>query len=173
MGEIMIRVAGTNDAELIAEMSRQTFYDTFAVYNSKENMDLFMNNSFSTEALMKEVREPGNIFLLAYDNEKPVGYARMRENNNPPQLGDLPAIEIARIYSLTASIGKGIGKMLMQHCIAMAKERNNKAVWLGVWEQNQRAIDFYIQWGFVKFGDHVFMLGNDPQNDWLMKKIIA
>jgi len=170
---LTIRIATPADAELIAEMSRQTFYDTFAVYNTKENMDLFMNNTFTTEALIKEVGEPGNIFLLAHDDNEPVGYARMRENNNPPELSDLPAMEIARIYSVTTSIGKGVGKLLMRQCIDIAKAKNKKAVWLGVWEQNQRAIDFYTKWGFEKFGDHVFLLGNDPQNDWLMKKTIV
>ncbi|HEV7780935.1 MAG TPA: GNAT family N-acetyltransferase [Chitinophagaceae bacterium] len=169
---LTIRIAAPSDAELIAEMSRQTFYDTFAAHNTKENMDLFMNASFTTEILIKEVGATGNIFLLAYDDNELVGYARMRENNNPPQLGDLPSIEIARIYSATSSIGKGVGRLLMQHCIDMAKERNKKVVWLGVWEKNQRAIDFYIKWGFEKFGDHLFILGHDRQRDWLMKKII-
>lgn len=167
---LTIRVATPADAELIAEMSRQTFYDTFATHNTKENMDLFMNEVFTTEALIQEVGAPGNIFILAYDGNEPVGYARMRENNNPPQLGDIPAIEIARIYSVITAIGKGVGKLLMQSCIEMARDRNKQAVWLGVWELNERAITFYNKWGFKKFGDHVFMLGTDPQNDWLMVK---
>jgi ribosomal protein S18 acetylase RimI-like enzyme len=39
-----------------------------------------------------------------------------------------------------------------------------------VWEHNQKAIQFYRKWGFEKFGEHFFMVGNDKQNDWLMKK---
>lgn len=169
---LYIRVAGIDDADLIAEISRQTFYDTFAAQNTKENMDKFMNESFSTESLVKEVSGPGNIFLLAFEGEQPVGYVRMREDNNPPELGAMPTIEIARIYAVRTAIGKGVGKALMQECLHMAKQKNKKAVWLGVWEKNERAITFYKQWGFEKFSDHVFMLGNDPQNDWLMKKIL-
>lgn len=170
MAGTTIRFAESNDAELIADISRQTFHDTFASQNTKENMDKFMNETFSKETLMKEVGAPGNIFLLAYEGEEPVGYVRMRENNNPPELGNIDAIEIARIYATTNAIGKGVGKTLMQKCIEIAIEKKATIVWLGVWQENHRAIDFYTKWGFEKFGTHVFMLGDDPQTDWLMKK---
>jgi diamine N-acetyltransferase len=169
---INIRIADKNDAELIADMSRQTFYDSFATQNTKEDMDIFLSKTFTKEILMNEVGAERNIFLLAYDNDEPVGYVRMRENNMPPQLGTDRAMEIARIYSIKTSIGKGIGRALMQKCIDIAKERNHHTVWLGVWEHNQRAIDFYTRWGFEKFSDHDFILGNDVQKDWLMKKSI-
>jgi diamine N-acetyltransferase len=170
MQEITIRHASTADAPLIADMSRQTFYDTFAPVNTKENMDKFMNEQFTRERLMNEVDAPGNIFLLAYDGNEPVGYVRMRENNNPPELEGKESIEIARIYAVTSSIGKGVGKKLMDQCMDIARQKNKELIWLGVWEHNKRAIAFYEKMGFEKFGTHVFLLGDDPQTDWLMKK---
>jgi diamine N-acetyltransferase len=167
---LTIRMAGPADAALIADMSRQTFYETFAAQNSKENMDQFMEEQFGREKLMAEVTEPGSIFLLAFDGEEAVGYARMKESENPPELGNVPAIEIARIYAAAHTIGQGVGKALMQRCIELATSREKKMIWLGVWEHNQRAIDFYTKWGFGKFGTHIFPLGNDQQTDWLMKK---
>jgi ribosomal protein S18 acetylase RimI-like enzyme len=58
----------------------------------------------------------------------------------------------------------------MQRCIEIAKEMHREIIWLGVWEHNQQAINFYTKWGFEKFGEHDFVLGNDVQTDWLMKK---
>lgn len=167
-----IRIADKRDAELIAELSQQTFIETFASTNSKENMDKFLRESFSKEILMKEAGESGNIFLLAYENEKPVGYVRMREDNNPPELTGTSSLEIARIYVIKNAIGKGFGKLLMQKCVAIAKEKNKAVMWLGVWEHNKRAIDFYMNWGFEKFATHIFKLGDDNQTDWLMKKSV-
>ena len=132
-----------------------------------------MNESFNKELLMAEVSAPGNIFLLAYpgkESKEVIGYARLRENNNPDALKGLPTLEIARIYVVTNSIGKGVGKALIQRSLSIAKEKGKEIVWLGVWEKNQKAIDFYTSWGFEKFGDHQFILGDDVQNDWLMKK---
>ena len=169
---ITIRIATMADAELVADMSRQTFYDFFTTQNTKEDMDKFMNEQFTKEALMQEVGAERNIFLLAYDGEQPVGYVRMRENNIPPELGVKEAIEIARIYAIQSATGKGVGSALMQKCINIATEKKCPVIWLGVWKQNQRAIDFYIRWGFEIFAEHNFILGNDVQKDWLMKKVI-
>ncbi len=170
---IFIRIGTIDDAALIADISRQTFYETFAPLNEKEHMDKFMNEQFTKEALMKEVGDPDNIFLLAYEGNELVGYVRLRENNCPPELNNANVIEIARLYATTNSIGKGVGKALMQECIKTAVKKAKELIWLGVWQDNHRAIDFYKKWGFEIFATHVFMLGDDPQTDWLMKKAVT
>jgi len=43
-------------------------------------------------------------------------------------------------------------------------------VWLGVWEHNPRAIAFYRKWGFEAVGEHVFVVGTDPQRDLVMTR---
>ncbi len=170
---IEIRYATADDAELIADMSRQTFYETFVAHNTKEDMDKFMNEQFTREELMKEVGMAGNIFLLAFDEETPVGYVRMREGEQRSEFEARTSIEMARIYALRSAIGKGIGKALMQKCIEIAIEKKRKIIWLGVWEKNDRAIDFYSKFGFEKFATHDFVLGTDVQTDWLMKKTLS
>jgi len=114
-------------------MSRETFYDSFAAQNSKEDMDIFLTKTFSKDVLMKEVGAENNIFFLAYDDDEPVGYVRMRENNIPPALGTDRALEVARIYAVKNSIGKGVGRALMQKCIDFAILKNHHTIWLGVW----------------------------------------
>ena len=170
MSTIRIEEATKKEAALIADLSRQTFYDAFAADNTQADMDKFLNEQFTREKLMEEVGAKGNTFLLAYEGDEAVGYARMRETPNPLLLTDGPAIEIARIYAAQKSIGKGIGSALMQQCIERAKQRHFRLIWLGVWEKNYKAIAFYTKWGFERFSEHVFMLGNDPQTDWLMRK---
>ncbi len=169
---LVIRFATSDDAELIADLSRETFTQTFAAANTKENIEKFMNEQFTREALMKEVGRSGNIFLLAQEGEVPVGYARMRESENPPELAGENAIEIARIYAVNSFIGTGVGSRLMQKCLDIAKKMNKTVIWLGVWQMNSRAISFYKRWGFEMFGEHDFTLGNDVQKDWLMKKTL-
>jgi ribosomal protein S18 acetylase RimI-like enzyme len=167
---IQVRLAGAQDAELIADLSRQTFYDSFAAQNTQDDMHQFMNKIFTRESLIEEVGKEGNIFFLAFSNGEVAGYARMREGESMVEFSSNPSIEIARIYAIQQSIGKGIGSALMEKCTQTAKEMGKKILWLGVWEYNQRAIDFYKRWGFEKFGEHDFVLGNDVQKDWLMWK---
>lgn len=169
---IEIKYAAVKDAELIADLSRQTFYETFVDDNTKEDMDKFMSEQFSRKELIGEVGAAGNIFLLAFDNDTPVAYVKMREGELRSEFAGKTSIEIARIYAIKSAIGKGVGKALLLKCIDIAVEANKEIIWLGVWEKNDRAIDFYNKFGFEKFATHDFVLGDDVQTDLLMKKVL-
>ena len=170
---IEIRIAEKKDAELVADLSRRTFYDSFARYNTEENMRLFQDRQFTREMQMAEVGKPGRIFLLAYIGEEPVGYASMREDEPPGDLAGARAMEIHQIYSGQKTIGKGVGQALMEACLDLARKKGMEWVWLGVWEKNARAIAFYTKCGFHRFGEHIFMVGLDAQTDWYMKKPLS
>jgi predicted N-acetyltransferase YhbS len=133
MSDIIIRLATGKDAELIADLSRQTFYESFVSQNTKENMDKFMNEQFTRQKLVNEVKQPWHIFFLAYMNDEPVGYVKMRDSTVPLDLVNQSCIEIARIYSVQHRIGNGVGKKLMQACHDIAKQKSKKILWLGVW----------------------------------------
>jgi hypothetical protein len=105
---VEIRLAGAVDASLIADMSRRTFHDSFAEQNTPEDIAQYMDTQFTREQLMAEVGQPGNNFLLAYVDDQPVGYARLREHDPPPEMGDGAALEIVRIYAEKDAIGKGV-----------------------------------------------------------------
>ena len=167
---LSIRYATKDDAALIADISRQTFYDTFAADNTPEDMEKFLGEQFTKGRLMLEVGSAENEFLLAYKNDAVAGYVKLREGKVPAELKGRHTIEIARLYVLKEFIGEGVGAQLMHRSIEIAKEKGREVVWLGVWEKNQRAISFYQKFGFEKFGECDFLLGNDLQRDWLMKK---
>jgi GNAT superfamily N-acetyltransferase len=167
---VWIRVAGPEDAELVAEVSRRTFYDSFARYNTEENMRMYLDEQFPKARQMAEVGRPGRVFLLAYYGEEPAGYASLRLGEPPYGLQDEPAIEIVQLYSEQKMIGKGIGPALMQACIDTARLQDCDWIWLGVWEHNDRAKAFYAKWGFEKFGHHIFFVGLDAQTDWWMRR---
>jgi len=78
-------------------------------------------------------------------------------------------VELSRIYVSADWLGRGIDQALMQRCIDDAREAGCETMWLGVWGRNSRPQSFYRRWGFRKVGEHVFMLGSDPQTDWVME----
>lgn len=167
---LSVRYATIDDAELIADISRKTFYETFAPLNSSANMEIFMKVQFTRGRLMMEVGQPGHTFLLAYNNKEVAGYAKLRDTKYPPKLDSNNALEIARLYAMPHMIGKGVGKLLMEKSLEIASDAMKDAVWLGVWKQNKKAIDFYSSWGFEIFNECDFILGNEVQKDWLMRK---
>lgn len=166
---ILITNGTVREALLIADLSRKTFYDTFKPDNKKEDLDLFLHQQFTEKELVEEVGKEHNYFFLAYVDNLLSGYVRMVETFNHPAFDGKPVIEIARFYAIKQMIGKGVGKALMEHCIAFSKQLNKEFIWLGVWEKNERAITFYKKFGFEKFGEHPFLLGNDLQVDWAFK----
>lgn len=167
---INIRIATDNDAETIALLSRKTFYDTFAPYNTPANMDKFMHEQFMHSSLVKEVKFPSNQFLLAYAGDTLAGYVKLRDGEKPKELREMQGLEIARLYVVNDMIGKGVGRQLMQHSVDIANQKNKQVIWLAVWEKNKRAFEFYLKWGFEIFSSQVFVLGNEVQKDWIMKK---
>ena len=167
---VTIKTAQLSDAILIANMSRDTFVETFAEHNTKEDMDKFLSTQFTIAQLTAEVGVESNQFFIAYYNNIPSGYLFLKTKTHPFLSHTGSAIEISRLYAYRSFIGKGIGKALMHKAIDIAKTSAKQKIWLGVWEQNQRAIDFYTSFGFTKFSEHDFILGNDVQRDWLMER---
>jgi ribosomal protein S18 acetylase RimI-like enzyme len=171
MSEIKIVHAGMNEAELIAIISRETFYDTYAAENTAANMAKFMTQQFGKAMLMAEVGAAGNYFFLAYQNEAIAGYLKLKESIHP-QLAGVQAIEISRIYVCKPFIGKSVGKALLQTAIDFAKENKKDCIWLIAWKENKRAINFYKKNGFEIFAESTFVLGDDIQSDWVLKRSI-
>ncbi|MNE89030.1 Protease synthase and sporulation negative regulatory protein PAI 1 [compost metagenome] len=75
-----------------------------------------------------------------------------------------------RIYVLQEFLGKKVGQLLIDKALEVAALQNVKFVWLGVWEENYRAIRFYEKNGFIIFDKHIFRLGNDEQTDLMMRR---
>lgn len=166
---VTIRKATKTDLPLLRSLAIETYTQAFSKANTKEDMELYITEAFSEVRLKKEFEEPDSVFFLAELENEIVGYTRLR--NNQEEVQDENAIEIQRIYAASHMIGKGIGQTLLNHCLAYAKINNKKSIWLGVWEKNNRAFQFYQNNGFEKFGEHAFQMGTDLQTDILMKKV--
>ena len=164
-----IRYGTTDDSKMLSELGIRTFYDTFAKDNTSENIEAYLKASFSPEIQFKELSDPDNIFLIVESENMPIGYAQLIMNSRDSAIHRTNPLEIRRIYATKEYLGKGVGKELMQATIREARQRGCDCVWLGVWEKNQRAIDFYKKWGFHEVGIHLFSVGDDPQNDYVME----
>lgn len=164
-----IRKINLKDIEALKAIGKQTFIETFSSENSEENMANYLKSGFSTEQLTAELTDPNAEFYFAELEEKPIGYLKVNTGTSQTELKDNNALEIERIYVLKEFHGKKVGQILYEKALEVAKEKKADYVWLGVWEQNPRAIRFYEKNGFVAFSKHIFKLGNDEQTDLMMK----
>lgn len=170
---ITILSASNLHADIITRLSHTTFTETFAHCNSEEDMAMYIANDMSQERINGELLDPDNTFFIAFVNDTPAGFAKVRSSKNPAELAGQKAMEIERLYVLAQFHGHKIGAALMQHCLDTATLSGCSTVWLGVWEHNQKAIAFYQQWEFTFFGQHIFTLGTDDQTDLLMKRPVT
>ena len=164
-----IRKINIQDIETLKEIGKLTFAETFSSENSEENMKEYLENGFSTEKLTAELTDQNAEFYFAELGGKTIGYLKVNVGESQTEIKDKNALEIERIYVLKEFHGKKVGQILYDKAIELAKDKNVEYVWLGVWEQNPRAIRFYEKNGFKAFDKHVFKLGNDEQTDIMMK----
>jgi ribosomal protein S18 acetylase RimI-like enzyme len=132
-------------------------------------MDLFLASHFNVLETVEELQNIDNVFYLVYNNEQLCAYAKVVVVDNPKELPNCHTLRISRIYVINQFIGQGVGKLLMQTCTDKASSLKKDIVWLGVWEQNTNAINFYKRIGFQQFGTEIFVLGTDSQTDLLMQ----
>jgi len=169
MPDISIIKASENDLTVLQKIGRETFKETFSEENTEENMKKYLEEGFSEEKLSTELKNDNSEFYFAKLEGNVIGYLKLNFGVSQTELKDQKALEIERIYVLKEYHGKQVGQLLYQKAIDIAKEKQMKYVWLGVWEKNPRAISFYKKNGFVEFDKHVFILGNDKQTDIMMK----
>ena len=171
---LKIRFAAPVDAERLARVAWQSFYDAFADHpkNAPDDMKAYMDEAFSTEAIARELADADTTYFIAEFDDEMVGYAKLKKNSREECVSGANPLELCRLYSISEYIGKGIGKTLMLKCLDFARENGHDTFWLGVWEYNYRAQDFYKKFGFEKCGEHVFQLGSDPQTDWVLERKI-
>lgn len=164
-----IRRVGIQDVEKLREIGMKTFTETFSSDNSAENMKEYLENGFSIKKLTSELTDKNAEFYFAEIDGKVIGYLKINFGQSQTEIKDHNALEIERIYVSKDYHGQKIGQNLYHKAIELAKEKNVEYVWLGVWEENPRAIRFYEKNGFVAFDKHIFKLGNDEQTDIMMK----
>lgn len=167
---ITIRTATLADSALIRELGVRIFTDTFGPANTPENMEAYLEVAFAAERVLEEVADPASLHLVAEADGEAAGYARLRAGAGSTEVGGERPIELVRLYVERARHGGGVAAALMKASIDHARHAGHDVMYLGVWEHNPRAIAFYRKWGFEKVGEHVFLLGEDEQADWLMRR---
>lgn len=169
---ITIRPVQADEKEELRQLAMEIYRVTFEKDNTKENMDAYLAKAFSQEQMEQEWSENGSYFVGAFEGNQMVGYMRLRTSTEANEYLGESNIELQRLYVHPDFQGKGIANELMKSAIDKTRYLHVEWLWLGVWEHNLKAQSIYARWGFEKFSEHVFWMGDDAQTDWLMKKRI-
>lgn len=159
--------------DLLVMLEQRTFTETFVHQYNPADFNAFMEEKKSRKALTAEMAAPGCLYYILYEGTSPAGFLKLNLHKQPDHHGPLepaPVMELEKIYVLKAFQGMKAGQFLLDYALEVAAQHNIKTIWLGVWEYNTKAYQFYEKNGFEKFGSHIFMLGQQEDTDWLLRK---
>ncbi|WP_378174415.1 GNAT family N-acetyltransferase [Aquimarina sp. SS2-1] len=168
----IVRVLPEDNYKLL-KISRETFYEAFGPpANTEENIQAYLDQNITLEKITYEILHPESRFFFIFYLNQIVGYIKINFRTAQTEIVQGKSVEIERIYIINTYQGKGIGKYTLDRIIEIAKEQKLEFIWLGVWEKNLDAIQFYNRNDFKIFAKHKFMLGSDEQTDLMLKLIL-
>ena len=168
----IIQLAEPAKAASIAKLAEKTFRDAFARFIDKQDFERYVTRSFDKDQIRTELLDHASTFFIATLKNESVGYAKLYQGQPPACVGPLPAIELARLYSLRPYWGCGVGAALMEACISYARSRAFETIWLSSWQENRRANAFYAKMQFEILGTKTFAIGSDIQEDYIFARPI-
>lgn len=174
--EITIRSASAADAPSLAELAAETFPLACPPHTTAEAIAAFIAEHFTVARFEEYLGDPGRTLLVA---EEPggrfVGYAMLiagepADADAAAAVARRPTVELSKFYTRAAAHGSGVAAPLMAATLDAASARGAVSAWLGVNEENARAIRFYEKHGFAKVGRKHFTVGGRVEDDWVFER---
>lgn len=164
---ITIVPASEKHIPILAALARQTFLETFTHYTEQENVEEHLARSCSPEFFQRSLVHEKDDILIAYSGKTPIGYAKAG-NTGLPVVMPNGSQELHRLYVIDAFHGKGIGKALMERVLSLPRLQEAERIYIGVWEHNHKAQRFYAHYGFVKFSEYHYPVGNEIDRELIL-----
>ena len=156
----------------LQKVSKETFLESFAEFNTEENLKDYFEKAFSITSLMNQINNPNTRFYFIHQDQELCAYFKINIGESQTEIKSEDGLELERIYIYQKYQSQGLGKTILNEVKIKALLEDKKYIWLGVWEHNLRAIKFYENFGFQKFDSHIYVMGDDPQTDLMMRLII-
>lgn len=157
---------------MLQHIGVKTFVDAYAAQNQPENLFKYLDQSFNLIELNRQICHPNSYFYFACCRQVPIGYLKLNIEDAQTEKDMNGGLEIERIYVLHHYQGYGVGRCFIDKTIEIARFFQKEFIWLGVWEKNPNAIEFYQKMGFEEFAKHKFIIGSDVQTDLLMRRYV-
>ena len=161
---IKIIKAEVEHAALIAEIGEKTFWESHGISASKVDINAFVSKTYTKEALVKELENKNNTYHLIYYNSKLAGFSKIVLNAPNNNIKPKNVTKLDRFYLLKAFYGQKLGLKLFDFNVALSKKNKQEGIWLAVWVENQRAINFYQKAGFKIVGEYNFQISPTHSN---------
>jgi ribosomal protein S18 acetylase RimI-like enzyme len=169
---LRLRLGDVADAAPLAAFMERNFRATYGHCSTPANVDAAVLEHYGLEAQRRQLADPMRQHLLVEGADGVLlGHAQLRHGHDAPApVAARPAAEVTRFYVDGPAHGRGVAQAMLAEVERLARARAVAALWLSVWQEQPQAVRFYEKSGFVRRGTLVFVVGDDPKDDWLMVK---
>ena len=173
MNAPLIRQANLDDVEILCRLGATTFRETYRAISDPREVDEYAEEHFTPDKIAAWFKRPCARTLLAFAADAPVGYAHVRSARVPACVADRKAVELSRLYLLASAQGSGLGGALLDAALAEIAALGGRSAWLGAYDRNVKALDFYARRGFVRVGTHEFEFGGQIYADPVLTRAVT
>ena len=171
----VIRTATADDAGRLAQLAAVTFPLACPPASSPDDIAAHLAGTLSEANFRAYLADPAITVLVLDAGGDFRGYSLLaaRPAQDPgvaAVLTILPSTELSKCYVHPDHHGLGAAAELMHASIGAAAAAGARGLWLGVNDQNVRAIRFYEKSGFRKVGTKSFRLGGTVEHDFVMER---
>lgn len=168
--KIQLRIAANRDAKLLSDFTSFTFRESWLEEGNEQDLEMYVAENFKFEKIRNELSDPEILYLIIECDNIISGYCKLERNLNPDKFNLAKPICISRLYVKKEFHNLQLGSILINEALLIAAKEKFKTIWLGVWYKNPNAIRLYERFGFKKFGNYKFVMGNEISDDFLMKR---
>jgi len=167
---VTYRDASRADAATLDRLFDTVFCDTFAHLYRAEDLNAFLT-SFGLADWEEQLDDPAFACRIAEVDGVAAGYVKLGPLKLPVET-DGPGMLLDQLYVLKDHHGTGIAQALMEWAFDEARRRGARQLFLTVFIDNQRARRFYEGYGFEAVGRYDFMVGEQADEDVIMRKAL-
>ncbi|MDG2400979.1 MAG: GNAT family N-acetyltransferase [Akkermansiaceae bacterium] len=169
-GEFQLRAPKAEDTPKLASLGRDTFIETFGPLYRKEDLDHFLEESYSDTVISAELSDPKLTHRVIEFKNELIAFIKVGPVHVPTKCPSPDAAEIWQIYVRQAFLGKGFGNHLMNWALSHFQLIKASEIYVSVFSENSKAIRFYEKYGFKKIDEYDFLVGDQIDLEWIMCK---
>jgi ribosomal protein S18 acetylase RimI-like enzyme len=149
--KVEIREATEHDIDSLSELASSTFIEAYDDLSPEES-DKYVSEFFTFAKFQRLIRSPDCRILVA-DEGALVGYMSLERGKAPESKSIQSQVECVRLFVERSAQGRNLGSKLLDEGLRISQRDGIDALWLKVWDKNEKAIRFYEKKGFHHLGE--------------------
>lgn len=131
-------------------LTKELAIEKFSSLLNQQVLNQYIMTNFNEQALIAELNNWSNQWLVVYVDNQPAGYARITTKGQKPLVLDHKrAIRIADFGVLSSYLQPAVSDSLLEKCLTVCKSYEGMGIWINEYSQNP-LIELFERKGFTR-----------------------